>query len=302
MAPSSYYKLRGVQGVNGGRFADVGSKIDRHQSLSESISSRVVGSRFMEVNRNSAAYGQLPLGSHVVVEKDGELGPVSDNPWMSSIPDPRLHGPNYGLSTYEDMPVDEYGVVQPIPEQEEWIDLSSDNPDEMQSDLNSNQAGPSSILPSRPTLKDDPPESMRRESFPRRMERMDPDYLPAPHLRLQPMQPFVRPLDGLGFEDLGVVYAEITHWRSRLKAVNNEIADRQRDSYNDIATGTGITGWLLVGRGLRFIPGAEIIEGRAKEDIRWDVLQNERSWLDKAVMWAVILVVSVGLAFVCEFC
>lgn len=304
VAPSSYYKLRGVQGINGGKFADVGVRADRHQSLSESITSRVVGSRFMEVNRNSSAYGQLPLGSHVAVEKDGELGPVPGDYW-ASIPDPRLHGPNYGLSTYEDMPVDEHGVVQTIPEQDEWIDLSTENPDEMQSDLNSNsqeQAGPSSFMRRpRPPPKTDMPESVKRESFPRRMGRVDPDDVPAPHLRLQQAQPFVRPLDGLGFEDLGVVYAEITHWRSRLKAINNEIADRQRDCYNDIATGTGITGWLMVGRGLRFIPGAEIIEGRAKEDIRWDVLQNERSWLDKAVMWSVILAVSVGLAVVCKF-
>jgi hypothetical protein len=305
VAPSSYYKLRGVQGVNGGKFADVGSRADRHQSLSESISSRVVGSRFMEVNRNSAAYGQLPLGSHVAVEKDGELGPVSDDYWMSSIPDPRLHGPNYGLSAYEDMPVDEHGVVHTIPEQDEWVDLSTENPDEMQSDINSNsqdQAGPSSFIRRLRTPKGGTPESTRRESFPRRMDQEDPDDVLAPHLRLQPTQPFVRPLDGLGFEDLGVVYAEITHWRSRLKSINNEIGDRQRDCYNDIATGTGITGWLMVGRGLGFIPGAEIIEGRAKEDIRWDVLQNERSWLDKAVMWFVILAVAVGLAIVCESC
>lgn len=306
VAPSSYYKLRGVQGVNGGKFADLGSKVERHQSLSESISSRVVGSRFMEVNRNSAAYGQLPLGSHVAVEKDGELGPVSDDYWMSSIPDPRLYGPNYGLSAYEGMPVDEHGVVQTIPEQDEWIDVSTENPDDIRSDFNTSNSpdkgGPSSFLRRPRAQEGDISESTRPESFPRRTDRLEADDLPAPHLRLQPMQPFVRPLDGLGFEDLGVVYAEITHWRSRLKVINNEIADRQRDSYNDIATGTGITGWLMVGRGLKFIPGAEIIEGRAKEDIRWDVLQNERSWLDKAVMWAVILAVSVGLAFVCKFC
>lgn len=257
----------------------------------------------MEVNRNSAAYGQLPLGSHVAVEKDGELGPVSDDYWMSSIPDPRLHGPNYGLSAYEDMPVDEHGVVETIPEQDEWVDLSTENPDELQSELNSNsqdQAGPSSFIRRLRPSKGDTPESTRRESFPRRMDREDPGDVLAPHLRLQPTQPFVRPLDGLGFEDLGVVYAEITHWRSRLKAINNEIADRQRDCYNDIAIGTGITGWLMVGRGLRFIPGAEIIEGRAKEDIRWDVLQNERGWLDKTVMWSVMLIVAVGLAIACK--
>ncbi len=301
IAPSSYYKLRGVQGVNGGRFAD---SIDKHQSLSESISSRVVGSRFMEVNRNSTAYGRLPLGSHVVVEKNGELGPGgSQEPWLPPIPDPRLHGPNYGYNPYDDITTDEHGMIPSVPEQEEWVDVSTENPDEPQYDYQGpspDQAGPSSLAYQPRPMKDAPPLT-RPESFPRRMDRQESPQILPPHLRLQPSQPFVRPLDGLGFEHLGQVYSEITQWRSRLKAINNEIADAQRDCYNDIANGAGITGWLMVGRGLRFIPGAEIIEGRAKEDIRWDVLQNERSWLDKVIVWCVVLVVAVGLAAACKF-
>ena len=307
VAPSSYYKLRGVQGISGGRFADTG--IDRHQSLSDSINSRVIGSRFMEVNRNSVAYGRLPLGSHVAVEESGELGPAARHgSWLPPIPDPRLFGPNYGMSEYEDMEVDEHGVVQAIPEEEEeeeeeeWVDLSTDGPDILETDYNGippEQAGPSSFRRPRPPKTDTPP-STRHESFPRRMSyRAHPESVPPPHLRLQPSQPFVRPMDGLGYEDLGHVYAEITQWRSRLKIINAEIADTQRDSYNDIASGAGINGWLIVGRGLRFIPGVQIIEGRAKEDIRWDVLQNERSWLDTSVMWAVVAVVTVILAAVC---
>ena len=301
VAPSSYYKLRGVQGINGGRFADTG--IDRHQSLSESINSRVIGSRFMEVNRNSA-HGQLPLGSHVGVEESGELGPTAGHEsWLPPIPDPRMFGPNYGLTSYEDSEVDEHGFVQTIPE-EEWVDVSTDGPGNLESDYNGippDEAGPSSFRRPRPPKIDTPP-STRHESFPRRMSYLaDPGSVPPPHLRLQPSQPFVRPMDGLGYEDLGHVYAEITQWRSRLKIINAEIADTQRDSYNDIASGAGIYGWLVIGRGLRFIPGVQIIEGRAKEDIRWDVLQNERSGLDTSVMWAVVAVVTVILAAVCQY-
>ncbi|PPQ90938.1 hypothetical protein CVT25_008249 [Psilocybe cyanescens] len=299
VAPSSYYKLRGVSGVNGGRFAEV--DVDRHQSFSESVNSRVIGSRFMEVNRNSVAYGRLPLGTNVALEKTGELGPVDGHgSWLPHIPDPRLFGPNYGLTSYDNMEVDEHGVVQTIPEQEEeWVDLSQDGPEEIGDDHNGfspEQAGPSSFLRRPRTPKSDPAPSTRRETFPRRQTQVvDPESVPPPHLRLQPSQPFVRPLDGLGFEELGHVYAEITQWRSRLKIINAEIADTQRDSYNDIASGTGINGWLMIGRGLRFIPGIQMIEGRAKEDIRWDVLQNERSSLDSTVMWSVIIVVTVIL-------
>ncbi|KAF9556409.1 hypothetical protein CPC08DRAFT_778388 [Agrocybe pediades] len=302
VAPSSYYKLRGVSGISGGRFAEAGGSVEnRHQSLADSINSRVIGSRFMEVNRNSVAYGRLPLGSHVGVEKDGELGPVGGHEsWLPHIPDPRLFGPNYGLTAYEDMEVDEHGMVHAIPERdEEWVDLSTEHPEESETDYNGippDQAGPSSFLRRPRTPKADPPPASRRETFPLRQERLDPESVPPPHLRLQPSAPFVRPLDGLGFQDLGEVYAEIQNWRSKLKVINKEIADAQHDSYNDIASGTGVNGWLMVGKGLRHIPGIQIIEGRAKEDIRWDVLQNERSRLDSAVMWAVVGIVSVILA------
>lgn len=304
VAPSSYYKLRGVQSINGGRFS--GSGIDQHQSLTDSINTRVIGSRFLEVNRNSAAYGRLPLGSHVAVEKSGELGPIADEGnWLPPIPDPRLFGPNYGLSAYDDMSVNEHGVVT-IPEETdaEWVDLSTHTPEIFDTSFNglpSNQAGPSSFI-RRPRIpKSDPPPTIRRETFPLRHDNYhDPESLPPPHLRLQPAQPFVRPLDGLGFDDLGHVYADITQWRSKLKIINAEIAEAQRDSYDDIASGTNITGWLLVGRGLRFIPGVELIEGRAKEDIRWDVLQNERSLLDLMVMWAVIIGVIIAMVAACK--
>ena len=304
VAPSSYYKLRGVQTFNGGRFSS-STTVDRHQSLTDSINSRVIGSRFLEVNRNSAAYGRLPLGSHVTVKKSGELGPAADKgDWLPPIPDLRLFGPNYGPAVYDEMPVNEHGVVS-IPEEidAEWVDLSTypTDDDTRFNDLPSNQVGSSSFIHRPRVPKPDPPPLIRRETFPLRYDNyQDPEDLPPPHLRLQPSQPFVRPLDGLDFDDLSHVYTDITQWRSRLKIINAEIAETQQDSYDDIASGTNITGWLLVGRGLRFIPGVELIEGRAKEDIRWDVLQNERSPLDLMVMWAVIITVIIAMAAACK--
>lgn len=302
VAPSSYYKLRGLQGVNGGRFTDSG--VEQYPSLTESINSRVIGSRFLEVNRNSQAFGRLPLGSHVGVERDtGELGPVSETgSWLPPIPDPRYHGPNY---LYEEERVDEHGVrydtpldgvdgVSTVPEEEEWVDLIKETPDnDWRSDYNG--------TPPRRKKRESVP-STRRETFPLRDKEDDePDFVPPPHLRLQPSQPFVRPLEGLNFDDLGEVYNDITQWRSRLKMINAEIAEVQRESYNDIASGQRIKGWLMVGKGLRYIHGVELIEGRAKEDIRWDVLQNERSWLDSAVLWAIVVVVTVLLGGIGEF-
>ena len=68
-------------------------------------------------------------------------------------------------------------------------------------------------------------------------------------------------------------------------------------SYENITSGTIVMGWLLAGRGLRSIPGVELIEGRTKEDIRWDVLQNERSLLNSMVM---IVTVIIAMAVACK--
>lgn len=78
--PSPYYKLRGVEGVSDGQFTD--SQADefgarprrREPSLTDSINQRVVGSRFQEVNRDSMAFGRLPIGSQIVLEKNGQMG------------------------------------------------------------------------------------------------------------------------------------------------------------------------------------------------------------------------------------
>ena len=131
-----------------------------------------------------------------------------------------------------------------------------------------------------------------------------PEEVPPPHLRLQPRQPFVRPLSGVNHDKLGEIYADINHWRWKLKVINAEIAEVQRESYNDIADGARIRGWLMVGRGLHFIPGIQLIEGRAKEDIRWDELQNEGSKTRTTTFWLVIGVIAIllGVGSELPFC
>ncbi|KAI0275250.1 hypothetical protein BC834DRAFT_815275 [Gloeopeniophorella convolvens] len=116
-----------------------------------------------------------------------------------------------------------------------------------------------------------------------------------PHLRVQRAPPFVRPLTGFDHDELGTVYAEIRRWRSELKGINEEIAVQQDSGFQDIRDGVGIKGWLLVGRGIRYLPGVQMIEGRAKEDVRWDVLQMGGSEaLGQVAFWTVV--VAIGLA------
>ncbi|KAF8640641.1 hypothetical protein AX17_000298 [Amanita inopinata Kibby_2008] len=322
VAPSQYYKLRNIRGVSSGHLTDssMSEKGTRRTyrlpepSFSDAFNSRIIGSRFFEVNRNSIAYGHIPLGSPLAVDETGQLVPstVLENASVDAIPNPRLYGPNFVAETasWDDRIAQQLnmkgkesyaGVSTDTEENPDggWVDIARTAPVNFGADFYGTpepEAGPSNatsmaLLASasrRPTRYQQQTESAsRRETFPRRQQEGF-DSIPPPHLRLQPSQPFVRPLDGVGFDDLGEVYANITHWRSSLKTINAEIEETQRECYNDIADGARIKGWLMVGRGLRHIPGIKLIEGRAKEDVRWDVLQNERSYLDAAVLWAVI--------------
>lgn len=139
----------------------------------------------------------------------------------------------------------------------------------------------------------------RRESFPMRVARGDGDlqesHVPL-HLRLQPQGPFVRPLSGLDHEDLGVVYSDIRECRTRLKQINNDISEAQNDCYNDIADGARVKGWLIAGRGVRFLPGIQLIEGRSKNDIHWDELQRQGGMEGRVLFWTFVAMVAIVLA------
>ena len=56
-------------------------------------------------------------------------------------------------------------------------------------------------------------------------------------------------------------------------------------------------GWLLTGQGLRPLPGIQFIEGRAKEDVRWDILQmgGENDGRNQIAFWTVAVVIAASL-------
>jgi calcium permeable stress-gated cation channel len=316
LMPSSFYKLRGVQGV-GDQISELEPPQSwtrqRDVSFSDTINQRIVGSRFQEVNRNSLAYGRLPLGSHIRVGESGELGPIPSlrSTVPSTISDLMRFGPNHAWSPTLDVPSSGYDSFFQRPRDmyrvssdlgEEWVDLLheppqafSDEPDHYASAVVEPVISDDRRRPPRPTYS---PHSDHRETFPLRLrnpETRSPDIVP-PHLRIQPQQPFVRPISGMDHDELGAVYSDISHWRTRLKVVNIEIAEAQRDCYNDIADGARIKGWLMVGKGLRFLPGIELIEGRSKEDIKWDELQRQGGIWNVMPMWAMVVIVLVLLA------
>lgn len=302
--PSQYYKLRGVEGLNGGQLTDADqssiSTRRRGPSLTDTFNQRIIGSRFQEMNRRTAVYGNVPVGSQMILDNSGQIRPVE-----SPIPDPGLYGPNQHSSWdtaafSEGLPQNQWimrqvhEVIAEEPE-EDWVDVMHEDPEAFEHaeeyPVNSRRR------PRPPRPKNAPLE--RRETFPLRNRNgpITAEEITPPHLRLQPRQPFVRPLSGLDHDALGVIYADISLWRSKLKAVNAEIADAQRESYNDIADGARIKGWLMVGRGLRHIPNIQLIEGRAKEDIRWDELQNEGGFIRSLAFWTIVVMIAIMLGF-----
>ncbi|KAK0198749.1 hypothetical protein F5146DRAFT_918927 [Armillaria mellea] len=297
VAPSTYYKLRGVHGISGGRFSDI--KED-HAAFSNSITS---GDRFLEQNRRSQGSSFFGMSSYFRSNRSDELGMIRSRDELSMLspipepPDPRKYGPNWLDSSDKDS----YDVDKPLPPvEEEWVDVLQEQPGKyIASEPNGDSAAGPSTFGHRPK-REQPVSAGKRETFPfRKKDNTEKLDIPPPHLRIQSSGPFVRPQDGIDFDYLGEIYSDITEWRTKLKDINTQITGAQYTCYEDIAGGAQIKGWLMVGRGLRHIPGMQIIEGRAKEDVRWDVLQNERTNLDTWVMRATIIIAVILLAAGC---
>lgn len=322
VAPQQYYRLQNVRGIDDGR---MGSRSGEESagsgpSFTDSVKSRIVGSRFQEFSSSHDDDEPLPIGSRVTLQQ-GELGAAPSNP-MS-------YGRNHGMDPSSGNEGDiEPSLVSGSYPRDEGME-SSRGPSGYERDTES----PSIVMVSTPVSSGSPrdtirahrdsmqPESTtttsarprpvkpeappeRRETFP--MRPRDPDVAPdveVPlHLRVQAQGPFVRPASGIDHDMLGAVYSDIGEWRSRLKQINAEIMEAQNECYNNIADGSNTRGWLITGRGIRFIPGMELIEGRSKDDIVWHELEDRKGHIERRVLfWLVVLIATVLLAAACAF-
>jgi len=236
------------------------------------------GSRFMEINRDSV-HGKLPLGSRIAVTEHGELKPVP-------IPAPNL-GPNHAENGGDDDGDDQDG------ERDDFIMV--EDAALVPEDENVGGGGTTNNSTPRGAPRT---TVMSAQSFPMRprkrgTEGSEPPAMP--HERLQQQQPFRRPISGLEHAQLGVIYADIRRWRGALKRSNREIADAQERGFQDIADGRNIKGWILIGRGLQFLPGVQMIEGRTKQDIRWEELQVQGGFWSRVVFWVMVVIIGVLL-------
>lgn len=372
MAPSSYYRLRGVRGVSGGTSRGAGHYAD-DQSLSEEFGSRVVGSRFQEVTpeNHGASPTPIPGQGHDPHAGREESYYYNPNTFSGNYPSRRPsitfgnlpqgganarggrqldlgEGPNHGepdaaeeMSGLDERDVDNWALVnhqQHVPEILERssflsrlglglppLSLRGHNQHQSQHPPNISEEsffspGDAARISNSASgsgsgshdhharhntnihqLRDPGTSGLTSMPIPREPRgRNDSSDGPPPHMRLQLQRPLVRPVSGLYHEQLGTLYGEIRYWRTQLKALNIEVAEEQQSMYEDIAQGINMRGWLLLGRGVRFIPGVRMIEGRSKDDIRWDDLQNESGRIGTVGFWVIVGVVCVVLAGTCE--
>lgn len=318
VAPANYYKLRGMAGVSGSGQMEK----DRRPPLTTSIDQRLVGSRFQEMHRESVDAAQA-LGSAVHIDQAGDLraGHGPPRPRTFSLE----QGPNHPdqpvptTATTTDIDFASHSATRdvrtPTSAGISWADTEhptsgtavDSTPERHQ---HSRWGTWGTLVASTPTARgasdaddatvrrrgvDAEPGTGDRDTFPMRPKE-EIEVMPPPHLRLQQQQPFVRPRSGLDHEHLGAIYGDIGVWRSRLKSINADIADAQQEGYNDIAEGNQrVKGWLLVGRGVRFVKGVRMIEGRAKDDIRWDELQRDGGLSSDIIFWIVVFMIALTL-------
>lgn len=97
--------------------------------------------------------------------------------------------------------------------------------------------------------------------------------------------------------ELAKIRADITWSRSRLRKLNGDTEKMQQKVVAASAASEGVRGWIIVGKGMRSLPGAIGIVGRTKEDIMWENLGATKS---EGKFWRIAFVVMVFAGVLCE--
>ena len=96
---------------------------------------------------------------------------------------------------------------------------------------------------------------------------------------------------------LGQHYHDIRAYRSLFKSLNGEIEVEQQRSWSRAAKGEGVLGWVIVGRGAQWLPGAQRIDGASREDILWENVGKGRG---TGLFWAKMAGVAITVAAISE--
>jgi hypothetical protein len=176
----------------------------------------VQDSKFREINRDSGLFGRLPIGQRIRINSQGEFSP------------------------------------DPSPEDETSNPLAT---------LGPSAPGQSTQGPFYWTGAPASPRNVPLPPSPEDATEALPQFQPGPERRTQVHAPATaaavvseRPSEEPSA--LGHLYHDIRAYRSLFKGLNDEIAAEQRKSRGQAAKGEDVLGWVLVGRGVRWLPGA----------------------------------------------
>ena len=214
-------------------------------------------SRFREINRDSALFGRLPIGQRIRVNSQGQFSPEASPDDESSNP-LGTPGPNVTGS-------------------------SSDEP------LHKAESQRSPRLIPLPPSPEDTAEAL-------------PQFLPGPGRHPEVHAPAIAAAmesetPSHDSSPLGQHYHDIRAYRSLFKSLNGEIEVEQQRSWSRAAKGEGVLGWVIVGRGARWLPGAQRVDGASREDILWENVGKSRG---TRLFWAKFAGVAITVAAISE--
>jgi hypothetical protein len=84
--------------------------------------------------------------------------------------------------------------------------------------------------------------------------------------------------------------SEINPLRAELQNLNAMVLDLQQRAFAVVTSGGRVRGWIVVGKGVRRLPGAKVVEGWTREDIIWRNVGKQRT------AWFRVNVVLLGFA------
>lgn len=208
------------------------------------------GTRFHEINRDSGVFGRrFKIGQRIKVDEQGQYVPAS--PESSDEGHRMSHEGMLSASTLSSREYD-------IPE-DSVVPTPTPTP--------SDQTPLSDVVPVDPMPTPAPaPTSARPE---------EGDTAQVETSRAKATTtPTVPPPLTLNLQRNERHDPDVEAYRTQFKALNEEISILQQDTFSKISRADPMVGWILVGRGVEYLPGAQVIEGRTRKDILWSNLDG----------------------------
>ena len=309
VAPKTFYKLRPSPAVPSTsddlipRISKVGRDDlqDPEPTFTQEVTNRVVGSRFFEVQRSSGMFSELPVGADLRIGTAGQLEPQG----MPTTPDTES-----SLMGHTNRSRPEFHEPRPMSRADS---IRFPSPDDTRPSTSQERGGgvEEPLLPGPPAVPPKPQQPIGfqpissggsfRRAPPRK--RTNPSFAMVsedPQI-LEGHQPVIRPNSGVSPLDLGNHYQDIKRYRPLLIQLNDEVAEAQSVTYEDMTRAKGIVGLLVIGRNLR-LPHATRIVGSSRESIKWNQLQRQNGssfgfWVVTSLLTVVACVLGSSNAF-----